>query len=90
MFLDPFSQGSARFPNVGTGAVDVWVLVLVYDTCLVGFGILVLGVAQGCPECVGPLEVDLDTSSFAQFLKLVSCFGDVGDHYGGFVVAVVG
>ena len=22
MFFDPFSQGSARFPNVGAGAVD--------------------------------------------------------------------
>ena len=58
-------QGPARFPNVGTGAVDVWSLILVNDACLVGFGILVLGVAQGCSECVGPLEVDLNTSSFA-------------------------
>ena len=65
MFFDPFSQGSARFPNVRTGAVDVGALILVYDPCLVNFGILVLGVAQGCSEGVGPLEVDLDTSSFA-------------------------
>ena len=65
MFLNPFPQGPARFPNVGTGAVDVWALVLVNDACLVGFGILVLGVAQGCSECVGPLEVDLNTPSFA-------------------------
>ena len=64
MFLDPFPQGPARFPNVGTEAVDVWALVLVNDACLVGFGILVLGVAQGCSEGVGPLEVDLNTSSF--------------------------
>ena len=90
MFFDPFSQGSARFPNVGAGAVDVWALVLVYDSCLVGFGILVFGVAQSCSKGVGPLEVDLDTSSFAKFLKLVCCVGDVGDYYGGFVVAVVG
>ena len=65
MFFDPFSQGSARFPNVGTGAVDVWALILVYDPCLVGFRIFVLGVAQGCSKSVGPFEVDLDTSSFA-------------------------
>ena len=45
MFFDPISQGSARFPYVGTGAVDVWALILVYDPCLVGFRILVLGVA---------------------------------------------
>ena len=45
MFLDPFSQGSARFPNVGTGAVNVWALIFVYDSCLVCFGILVPGVA---------------------------------------------
>ena len=64
MFFDPFSQGSARSPNVGTGTVYVWALVLVYESCLVGFGILVLGVAQGCSKGVGPLEVDLDTSSF--------------------------
>ena len=40
-------------------------LILVNDAHLVGFGILILGVAQGCPEGVGPLEVDLNTSSFA-------------------------
>ena len=65
MFFDPFSQGSARFPNVGAGTVEVWTLVLVYDRCLVGFGVLVLGVAQCQSECVGPLEVYLDTSSLA-------------------------
>ena len=63
MFFDPFSQGSARFPNVGTGAVDVWALVLVNDSCLVSFGILVLGVAQSHSKGVGPLEVDLDIFS---------------------------
>ena len=26
MFFDSFPQGSARFPNVGIGAVDVWAL----------------------------------------------------------------
>ena len=90
MFFDPFSQGSARFPNVGAGTVDVWTLVLVYDSCLVGFGVLVFGVAQCCSECVGPLEVYLDTSSLAWFLELVCCVGDVGDNYGGLVVVVVG
>ena len=34
--------------------------------------------------------MDLDTSSFAQFPELVCCFGDVGDHNGGFIVAVAG
>ena len=90
MFLNPFPQGPARFPYVGTGAVDVGALILVNDACLVGFGILVLGIAQSCPEGVGPLEVDLDTSSFAKFLEFVCCFGNVGDYYGGLVVAVVG
>ena len=65
MFFDSFPQGPARFSNVGTGAVDVWALILVDDSCLVGFGILVFGVAQSCPEGVGPFEVDLNTSSFA-------------------------
>ena len=31
----------------------------------------------------------MDSSSFAQFFEFFSCFGDVGDYYGGFVVAVV-
>ena len=68
----------------------MWAKVLVYNSCLVGFGVLVLGVAQSCSKGVGPLEVDLETSSFAKFLELVCCVGDVGDHYGGFVVGVVG
>ena len=90
MFFDPFSQGSARFPYVGAGVVDVSALVFVYYSCLVCFGVLVLGVAQSCSKGVGPLEVDLDTSSFAKFLELVCYVGDVGDHYGGFVAGVVG
>ena len=90
MFLNPFPQGPARLPSVGTGAVDVWALIMINDACLVGFGILVLRIAQSCPEGVGPLEVDLDTSSFAKFLEFFCCFGNVGDYYGGFVVAVVG
>ena len=65
MFLDPFPQGPARFPNVETGAVEVWALILANVACLVGFGIPILGVVQGCPGGVGPLEVDLKTSSFA-------------------------
>ena len=89
MFFNPFPQGPARFPYVGTGAVDMGSLVLVNDACLVGFGIFILGIAQSCPEGVGPLEVDLDTSSFAKFLEFVCCFGHVGDYYGGLVVAVV-
>ena len=80
MFFNPFPQGPARFPYVGTGAVDVGALVLVNDAFLVGFGILILGIAQSCPEGVGTLEVDLDTSSFAKFLEFVCCFGMVGDY----------
>ena len=64
MCFDPFSLGSARFPYVGAGTVDVWALVLVYNPCLVGFGVLILGVVQSCSKGVGPLEVDLNTSSF--------------------------
>ena len=89
MFFDPFSQGSARFPNVGAGTVDLWALVLIYDPCLVGFGVLVLRVAQRCPKGVGPFEMYLGPSSFAQFLEFVCCVGYVGDNYGG-LVAVVG
>ena len=44
MFLDSFPQGSARLPNVGPGALDVWALVFVDDACLVSFGVLMLGV----------------------------------------------
>ena len=43
MFFNPFPQGPARFPNVGTGAVDVGALIMVNDACLAGFGILVFG-----------------------------------------------
>ena len=64
VFLDSFPQGSARFPYVGTDAVDVWALVFVDDPCLIDFGVLVLGVAQSCSEGVGTLEVDLDASAF--------------------------
>ena len=46
MFFDPFSQGSARFPYVGAGVVDVSALVLVYYSCLVGYGVLVFGGAM--------------------------------------------
>ena len=45
MFLNSFPQGSARFTNVGAGAINVGALVLVDDACLTGFGILVLGVS---------------------------------------------
>ena len=90
MFFDSFPQGPARFPNVRTGAGGMWALILVDDSCLVGFGILVFGVAQGCPEGVGPFEVDLNPFSFAYFLELVCCLEDVRDHYGGSVVVVVG
>ena len=65
MFFDPFSQGSARFPNVGAGTVDMWALVLVYDPCLVGFGVFVFGVAQCCSKCVYAFEVYLDPSCLA-------------------------
>ena len=44
MFLNSFPQGSARLPNVGAGALDVLALVFVDDACLVGFGVLILGV----------------------------------------------
>ena len=45
--------------------MDMWALVFVDDACLVGFGVLVLGVPQGCSKGVGALEVDLDSSAFA-------------------------
>ena len=45
MFLDSFPQGSARFTNVGAGAIYVGALVLVDDACLTGFGILVLWIS---------------------------------------------
>ena len=43
----------------------MWPLVLVDDCCLIGLGVLVLGVSYSCSECVGALEVNLDTSAFA-------------------------
>ena len=44
MFLNSFPQGSARLPNVGAGALDMWALVFVDDACLIIFGVLILGV----------------------------------------------
>ena len=49
MFFNSFPQGSARFPNVRAGAVDVRALVFVDDSCLVGGWIFVLRVAKSCP-----------------------------------------
>ena len=37
MFLNSFPQGSARLPNVGAGAVDMWALVFVDDACFICF-----------------------------------------------------
>ena len=45
--------------------MDVWALVLVDDSCLVGFGVLVLRVVQCCSKCVCAFEMYLNTSSFA-------------------------
>ena len=45
MFLDSFTQRSARFSYVGTGAVYLRAFVVVDDACLIAFGILVLEVA---------------------------------------------
>ena len=45
MFPNSFPQGSARLPNVGTRAVDMWALVFVDDSCLVGGRVLVFRVA---------------------------------------------
>ena len=45
VFLDSFTQRSARFSYVGTGAVYLWAFVVVDDACLIVFGVLVLGVA---------------------------------------------
>ena len=45
MFLDSFPQGSARPPYVGAGTFELWALVMVDNPSLVGFGVLVLGVA---------------------------------------------
>ena len=49
MFFNSFPQGSARFPNVRAGAVDVRALVFVDDSCLVGGWIFVFRVAKSCP-----------------------------------------
>ena len=67
VLFNSFPQEPARFPYVGTGAVDVWALVLVDDPCLIGFGVLVLWVAQSCSEGVCAFEVDLDASTFIVF-----------------------
>ena len=45
MFLDSFTQRSARFSYVDTGAVYLWAFVVVDDACLIVLGVLVLGVA---------------------------------------------
>ena len=45
MFLDSFPQGSARFTNLGAGAIYVGALALVDNACLTGFGILILWIS---------------------------------------------
>ena len=49
----------------------MWALVLVYDPCLVGFGIFVFGVAQSCSKSVGPLEVDGGSHSCTLCLLII-------------------
>ena len=90
MFLYSFPHGSARFPNVGTRAVDVGALVFVDDAYLVGCRVLVFRIAQCCPEGVSALEMYLDTSEFAKSFELLCCFVDVWYYYGCLVVGFVG
>ena len=45
VFLYSVSQCSAWFTSVRTGPVHVRALVVINDACLVGFGVLVLGVS---------------------------------------------
>ena len=52
-------------PNVAAGTMDMWALVLIDDSCLFSFGILVLVVAQCCPKCISTFEMYLYPSSFA-------------------------
>ena len=56
---------------------------MVDDACLVGFGILVLGVAQCCPEGVEAFKMYLYSFPFAHFFELFTCIGYVGYYYGG-------
>ena len=67
----------------------MWALVLVDNSCLVGFRVLVPWVSKGCTEGVGAPEVNLDTSAFAQSFEFFCCFRDVGDHYSCFVVVAI-
>ena len=65
MFFNPFPQGSAIFPNVRAGAVDVRALVFVDDSCLVGVRIFVFRIAKSCPWGVGALKMYLDAFALA-------------------------
>ena len=56
MFLDSFTQGSARFSYVGTGAVYLWAFVVVDDACLIVFRVLVLGLANIVLSVLVPLK----------------------------------
>ena len=68
----------------------MWALVMVNDSCLFCFVVLILGVDKGSPEGVGTLEMYLNVSSFAQSFEFVSSVGDVGNNNGGSeLVAVV-
>ena len=53
-------------------------------------GSLSLGLPRAVLRVLVPLKWTWIPLFFAQFLELVCFFGDVGDHYGGFIVAVAG
>ena len=68
----------------------MWALVMVNDSCLFCFVVLILGVDKGSPEGLGTLEMYLNVSSFAQSFEFVSSVGDVGSNNGGSeLIAVV-
>ena len=67
----------------------MWALVMVNDSCLFCFVVLILGVDKGSPEGVGTPEMYLNVSSFAQSFEFVSSVGDVGNNNGGSELVVV-
>ena len=91
MFLNSFPQGSARLPNVGAGAVDMWALVFVDDACLVWFfGSLSLGLPRAVLRVLVPLKWTWIPLLLHSLLNFSAVFVDVGNHYGCFVFVAVG
>ena len=72
MFLDPFSQWSAWFPYVSTGAVYVGTFVVVDDPCLAVLGSLSLWLPNNVLSVLVPLKCTCCSAVFMCWSSLSS------------------